>query len=110
MAMFRHVRWLYNLIRVANAAAVFDGFLLGSHQQEPFRQSQRGFLAWWFLDYLLLEIWSYRREGQANTQTSRCAYHLVASLGKIFSERFPERSCPGSEAWVSRVPSQTINS
>ena len=24
-----HVRWLYNLIRVANAAAVFDGFFLG---------------------------------------------------------------------------------
>ena len=42
MAMFRHVRRLYNLIRVSNAAAVFDAFFLGSHQQEPFRQSQSG--------------------------------------------------------------------
>ena len=41
-AMFRHVRWLYNLIRVSKAAAVFDAFFLGSHQQEPFRQSQSG--------------------------------------------------------------------
>ena len=70
-----HVRWLYGLIRVASAAAVFDGFLLGSHQQEPFRQSQRGFLAWWFPGYLLLEIWSYRRPSS-----------------KDFSERFPERT------------------
>ena len=46
MAMFlKHVRWLYNLIRVASDAAVFEGVIWGSHQQEPFRQSQRGFLA-----------------------------------------------------------------
>ena len=68
-----HVRWLYNLKRAANAAAVFDGFFFG--------QSQRGFLAWWFPSYLLLEIWSFRREGRANTQSSRRPCHLVASYG-----------------------------
>ena len=49
MAMFRHVRWLYTLIRVSNAAAVFDAFFLGSHQQEPFRQSQSGLVVSWLL-------------------------------------------------------------
>ena len=48
MAMFRHVRWLYNLIRVSNAAAVFDAFFL-THQQEPFRQSQSGLVVSWLL-------------------------------------------------------------
>ena len=49
MAMFRHVRWLQNLIRVSNAAAVFDAFFLGSHQQETFGQSQSGLVVSWLL-------------------------------------------------------------
>ena len=77
MAMFRHVRWLYNLIRVSNAAAVFDAFFLGSHQQEPFRQSQSGLVVSWLL--ALGDLLLSRRKRRANTQSSRRAYHLVAS-------------------------------
>ena len=85
-----HVRWLYDLIRVANAAAaVFDGFLFGVPSTRAVSPiAERGFLA----GYLLLEIWSGRREGRANTQSSRRTYHLVASLGGVselqgFSDR-----------------------
>ena len=41
-----HVRWLYNLIRVANAAAVFDGFVSGPSTRavSPIAEWLGGFL------------------------------------------------------------------
>ena len=81
MAMFRHVRWLYNLIRVSNAAAVFDAFFLGSHQQEPFRQSQSGLVVSWLLAL-----------GDLLLSQKTTSEHTVKLRSKFFSDRFPERT------------------
>ena len=93
MAMFRHVRWLYNLIRVSNAAAVFDAFFLGPHQQEPFRQSQSGLVVSWLLALgdLLLSQKTTSEHTVKQTCFSSCCIVGGRVRSKVFCDRFPER-------------------
>ena len=92
MAMFRHVRWLYNLIRVAHAAAVFDGFVLGPSTRavSPIAEWLGGFL-----------VTCSRRSGaiaERDERTHSQAGVLIILLhrsGEVraprFFDRFPER-------------------
>ena len=88
-----HVRWLYNLTRVSKAAALFDAFVLGPHQQEPFRQSQRGLVVSWLL--ALGDLRLSQRTTSERTVKQACLSSCCIARGrpssKVFSDRFPER-------------------
>ena len=90
------------ILRVANAAAVFDAFFLGSHQQEPFRQSQSGLVASWLLalgDLLLSQRTASEHAVKQACLSSCCIVRGVA-----------RKNCLGSIAWASQIPNQTISS
>ena len=75
-----HVRWLYNPIRVANAAAVFDGFFFGPINKSCFAS---GGGASWLGGFLVTCSWRSGpiAERDERTHSSRRTYHLVSSPG-----------------------------
>ena len=86
MAMFRHVRWLHNLIRVANAATVFDGFFLGPSTRAVSPSAE------WLGGFLVTCSWRGTSEHTVKQAClSSCCIVRGGPSFKDFSDRFPER-------------------
>ena len=94
MAMFRHVRWLYNLITVSNAAAVFDAFFFGVPSTRAVSP-----IAEWLGGFLVTCSWRSAAIAENDERTHSQAGVLIillhckgaGPLQGFFSDRFPER-------------------
>ena len=74
-----YVRWLYNLVELLTPPPCLTLSFWGSHQQEPFCESQRGFLAW---SGPLAE-----RDEQTHSQAGVLG---GAASSKVFADWFPQ--------------------
>ena len=94
MAMFRHVFGGDSLIRVANAAVVFDGFFLGPSTRAVSR------IAEWLGGFLVTCSWRSGAIAERDERTHSQAGVLIILFccivrggpsSKVFSDRFPKR-------------------
>ena len=102
-----HVRWLYSLRRVANAV---DGFFLGPSTRAVSR------IAEWLGGFLVTCSWRSGAIAERDERTHSQAGVLIILLHRKggselqgFFWPVSRKNGPGSKAWVSRVPNQTIS-
>ena len=88
-----HVRWLYNLIRVAAPPPCLMVSFWG-HQQEPSRQSQSGLVVSCLLalgDLVLSQRGTSEHTVKQARLSSCCIGRVGGPSSKVFSDWFPER-------------------
>ena len=92
-----HVRWLYNLKRAANAAAVFDGFFFGvppTRAVSPIAEGLPGLVVSWLLalgDLVLSQRGTSEHTVKQASLSPCCIVRGGGLSSKVFSDRFPER-------------------